>query len=151
MSEVAECAGISGSSATQCLRALNAKRLLNAGLISRWVRYRVGHDPTVHGTRELVQALRRQLRSSGDAIDRTFVDITAFTHPRRAIIVHVLTGDNGLSFARLMTITGISAPALSRHLEKLQHRGVVEIRKQDYFCRRPRTPVLKTLVRLASA
>jgi len=148
VSDVALENGISEVSATQCLRALNSRGLLRVSRVSRWVEYRIGHDPLVSGTEELVEALCTQLRGKGDVIDRTFKDVTAFTHPRRILIVGVLTRHKRLWFSELRALTGISTPALSKHLAKLRRRGLVDADGDRYCCCKPRGSVMKTLVGL---
>jgi len=149
VSAVAETNGISEESATQCLRTLNARGLLRVTRISRWVKYRVGHDPLVPGTAELVRAVRVQLRGKGDVIDRTFKDLTAFTHWRRGLIVSVLARHGDISFTTLKALTGISESALCRHLNKLRDRGLIQEERGVYSGAKPRSPVARALQRLA--
>jgi DNA-binding transcriptional ArsR family regulator len=51
--------------------------------------------------------------------------LTAFTHPRRLTIMTQLQAKRILSFESLIRETGISSPALYRHLAKLEARGIV--------------------------
>ena len=150
VSAVADAEGLSEVSASQCLRALNARGLLRVRRVSRWVEYRLGADPAVPETAPLVRALRRQLRGGRAAVTATFADLTAFTHPRRLLIVRALPAKDGAALGALRAATGISEPALFRHLLKLVHRGVVG--RDDGLYRRlvTGTPVLRTLTMLAA-
>jgi len=144
---VAERNGISRVSATQCLRTLNARGLLRVSRTGRWVEYRVGHDPSVPATTRLVAALSKQLAGKG-TVEQTFKDVTAFTHPRRVRIVGLLARGKEMSIPQLCNATGISIPALHRHLRKLVNRGVVRETDGVYAYARPGSPVLRTLVRM---
>ena len=147
VTEVAEKNGISRISATQCLRTLNARGLLRVSRTGRWVEYRVGHDPSVPATKQLVAALSRQL-AGGGTVEQTFKDVTAFTHPRRVRIVGLLARGNKMSVPQLCNATGISIPALYRHLRKLVDRGVVRETEGVYTYARSGSPALRTVVRM---
>jgi len=144
---VAEENGISRVSATQCLRTLNARGLLRVSRTGRWVEYRVGHDPSVPAAKRLVAALSKQLAGK-DSVERTFKEVTAFTHPRRVRIVGLLARGKEMSIPQLCNATGISVPALHRHLRKLVDRGVVRETEGVYAYARPGSPVLRTLAGL---
>jgi predicted ArsR family transcriptional regulator len=149
VSAVAETCSISTVSASQSLRTLNARGLLRVGRTGRWVAYHVGHDPAVPETAAILRALCSQLGEGGAGIEATFKELTAFTHPRRIRIVRALAKHGGLPFATLCGVTGISPPALCRHMRKLESRGAVRKRKGAYVCARPASPLLRTLMRLA--
>jgi len=150
VTEIAEENGVSVSSATQCLRALNARGLLAATRRGRWVEYRVGHDPLVRGTAELVRALTLKLgEGNSEAVERIFKELTAFTHPRRVAMVRVLSRKPDLRAGELRRAVGCSESALYRHLEKLVSRGVIHEEGGRYRCSRNFGPVVKVLVRLA--
>ena len=151
VSTVAKRNGISEVSATQCLRALNSRGLLGVRRVSRWVKYRVAHDPSVRVAEEFVSALRLQLLARGDVIGLTIRDATAFTHPRRIVIFRSLDKHGELSFADLMAITGISEPAMSRHLMKLKRRRFVYVKNGTWFRGHPKTRMAALLTKLACA
>jgi DNA-binding transcriptional ArsR family regulator len=144
---VAEENGISRISATQCLRSLNSRGLLRVSRSGRWVEYSVGHDPSVPATRRLVAALSKQL-ADRDSMARTFRDVTAFTHPRRVRIVRLLARGKEMSISHLCHATGISVPALYRHLRKLVDRGVVQEAEGKYGHVRSGSHVLRTLTEM---
>jgi DNA-binding transcriptional ArsR family regulator len=77
--EIAERTQVSICRASECLRALQARGLIQARRESRWVRDVAVPDPLVAGTRPLLNALRRVLltqRQKEEAVMRT---LTAFT------------------------------------------------------------------------
>ena len=144
---VAESNNISVVSASQCLRTLNARGLLRVSRDCRWVKYCVGHDPSVPATESLVAALSRQLWGGNkEAVDRTFKDVTAFTHLRRISIIRSLVRYKSMSVQQLRAATGISVPALHRHLAKLISRGIVRESDRVYSYVRPKSPVLRLLM-----
>jgi len=149
VSEMAETLGIHEVIASRHLRLLNSRGLLRVRRVSRWVVYRVGHDPSIPETADILRGLRRQLAGSGYTIDDAFRDATAFTHPRRVSIVRVLSNAGALAFPALCARTAISAPALSRHIKKLEVRGIIRDSKGRYECARPPTPLSRVLLRLA--
>jgi len=149
VSDVAETLDIHEVIASRHLRLLNSRGLLRVRRISRWVVYRVGHDASIPETAEILRGLRRQLAGNKHTIDDAFRDVTAFTHPRRVTIVRVLSNAGALTFRALCARTAISAPALSRHIKKLEARGLIRDSKGRYECARPPTPLSRVLLRLA--
>ncbi len=151
VSEVAALNQLSEVSASQCLRTLNARGVLRVRRVSRWVTYRIGHDPSVPETKSLVRALRRQLRGGDQALEATFRNVTAFTHARRMDIMRALARRDDLTLESLRCATGISASALFRHLHKLDGRGLVRKVDGRYSCATPGSLLLRILVRLIQA
>jgi len=149
VTEIAEAMGIHEVVASRHLRLLNSRGLLRVTRISRWVEYRIGHNPSIPETEEILRVLRRQLENQRWTLDDTFRDLTAFTHPRRIRIARVLSNGGPFSVPALRVRTAISVPALKRHLRKLVSRGLVAEKDGLYRNRRAGTPLLRTLVRLA--
>ncbi len=131
--------------ASQYLRALGARGLLTARRIGPRVRYVAQTDPAVVGAAELLRAMTRPRLSISSARRA----LTAFTHPRRIELIRQLS-EEWLSVAALRRQTKISAPALKRHLAKLQQRGLIErnARKQ-VRCGCPPHEVSRVLLALA--
>lgn len=73
---------------------------------------------------------------------------TAFTHPRRIEIVKVLQ-HRSLSLAEIAVFTGISMPALFRHLGKLEKRNVVDISGGCHSLATPKNIFAHTLLLIA--
>ncbi len=124
--EVAARVGVAENHAGECLRALQARGLIEARRHSRWVRYVPVPDPLVPVARPLLVALRVALVTAcGEPAD-VFRMLTGFTHPRRLVILRTLSENGPLSLDELVRATAITARALYRHLDKLLARGLVE-------------------------
>jgi len=105
------------------LRALQARGLIQAQRVSRWVRYSPFPDPLVPDAAPTLSALRKALKRDAPAkIVRT---LTAFTHPRRLALLRYLQQHGPTSAERLSSANQISVQALWRHLRKLKARGLV--------------------------
>ena len=139
---------------------MNARGLCKATRKSRWVFYHLQTDPKVRHSQSIEQAVASTLRhavpqthTTSQTYKEVFADLTAYTHPRRIAIVHILSLQKrkGASFYTLCTQCHISLPALKRHLAKLERRGVVSVRNESVTLARPRSPLAKTLLAVAVA
>ena len=149
--EIAERTRLSVCHASEYLRALQARGLIQARRESRWVRYVAVPDPLVAGTRPLLNALRRVLlkeRQNEVSVIRT---LTAFTHPRRLAILCLLQERSPLYAEDIAAITRISLCAFSRHVRKLQLRGLVECDGGKWSQVQPRDALARTLLSLIAA
>lgn len=149
--EIAERTQVSVCRASECLRALQARGLIQAKRESRWVRYAAMPDPLVAGTRPLLTALRRVLlkeRQKEAAVMRT---LTAFTHPRRLAVLCLLQTSSPRYAEDIAAITRISQCAFSRHARKLQVRGLVEYDGGKWSLVQPLDPLARTLLSLIAA
>ena len=111
-------------SATQALRQLQARGLIRAERVSRWVRYRPIPDPLVAHAANIDAAMRTALGHRGPDLPQMIRSVTAFTHERRIRIVHALAPESR-TMDQLAAACRISPPALSRHIAKLERRAVV--------------------------
>jgi DNA-binding transcriptional ArsR family regulator len=112
------------SSATNALRALQARGLLGVRREGLFVIYYAHADESVEHAAAVLAAVRRVLdrRVADRQIIRT---VTAFTHVRRILIVQALAA--APADAAMLSVTcGISLPALYRHMVKLERRGLIE-------------------------
>ena len=97
---------------------------------------------------EIVKALRLVFRGKAQPIEAIFKLATGFTHPRRVEVFRALA--NGAdSFVKLQAATNIPARALSRHLAKLEARGLVKVEMAHYVVAIQRHPFGRVLARLA--
>jgi DNA-binding transcriptional ArsR family regulator len=81
----------------------------------------------VGSSKKILAAMRRALVDDNRSDAEVIRCLTAFTHPRRVALVLCLKRTrHPLSFSLLGDVCRMSAPALSRHLEKLRERGVIE-------------------------
>jgi DNA-binding transcriptional ArsR family regulator len=148
VSEVAREMKLPMEVASQYLRSLNARGLLRARRVDRYVMYSARPDEVVPESARLLSALREVMVRQKRRLKMVRRDVTAYTHPRRAQIVCVL-GRDRLNFTALHVRTGISRPALLRHLVKLMKRKVVIRRGSRYHCPRPGHRLARTLLQLA--
>lgn len=130
VSSVAGILGLSVSHASQALRLLNSRGLLKANRSGPHVVYRFSPNETIPEAIRLSRALRGPLGNRADQVDDVFRVATAFTHPRRIQILSVLsTASEPVPTENFRVETGISLPALSRHLKKLKERGFASSRE----------------------
>jgi hypothetical protein len=135
------------SVASQYLRLMNARGLLQTRRRQRQVLYRAAYDPSLPETRILLEALRRTFRGQTNPFEKAFQALTAFTHPRRIMLVQaVAAGVDDLKTIRAQT--GISSNAALRHLGKLRRRGYVMQQVGSYKCQCPREPLARALIGL---
>ena len=148
VSAIAERLKLPLPAASQYLRALEARGLLAVRRKGRNVVYRLSPATTQTSSAELVTALRRVFREEGKPLETIFKTATAFTHPRRIEIFNALRKQNQ-SPVQLCTRTGISVPAMYRHLRKLKARGFVNYQEGRWVAT-PRSDALgRELTRLA--
>jgi len=146
VSAVAEDVGINPSLASQYLRALNARGLLEVRRVGRWVEYRVAANRSIRGTLPLTKALRARFAGENDPVDGIFRDLTAFTHPRRARMVAILRANAALKVHELRGLGNMSYDALRRHLIKLEARSIVEKRGDAYRLTPRPNPLVRALI-----
>ena len=116
--------GISLGNASNQLRLLNDYGLIVSRRSEMSVIYRAEANEAVKFSRELLKALHGcYVRSESFA--EIIQQATALTHQRRIEIVRALQ-KAALDFQSLQDATGMSMPALSRHLNKLERRGFVK-------------------------
>jgi len=146
--ELAEELGWPDTTATINLRACNARGLLQARRIGRFVEYRAKADPTIPETVALLPIVKKVLISRNDPINFLIHHFTAFTHSRRIRIVRTL-GDAERTFDEIRGATKISRDAFRRHLEKLVSRGYLVADGNTIRCARPRNGIHRTLLKCA--
>jgi len=122
--------GISEPNASIQLRALGARGLITAVRKKQRVIYTPSANPKVHGAEALLSALQH-CHQSGDSFKTLIRQATAFTHPRRIEIFSTLCASPCTS-EELQEKTGISAPALSNHLAKLEARRFIKESDKRY-------------------
>lgn len=134
--------------ASQYLRVLEARGLLQARRAGRKVEYRLRSANGDIGSR-MAEALRSTFQGKSEPVETVFRLATAFTHPRRIEIfraIHV----QPRTLAQLQTTTHISSWALRRHLRKLQARRFVACSEGFYFAVGRTDDLGRELARLAS-
>ena len=121
VTDLAKPAGLSHPRASQELRRLQARGLVQAAREGRYVTYRPVPDPKVPSAKPLLAAAKAALAKHPD--EETIRVAQAFGHERRLRIVRELM--NGPRPAReLASAAGLPELALFRHLRTLQEGGV---------------------------
>jgi len=133
---------------SQYLRALEARSLLVARHKGSFVSYRVSDGETAGVVQPLVTALRVVFQRERDPIRIVFKLATAFTHPRRVAAAQALAG-GAQTLLELQDRTGISIPALMRHLAKLEARGFMVRGNRTYSLVSQRAPLPRVLAAMA--
>jgi DNA-binding transcriptional ArsR family regulator len=124
VTEIARRLDLSVSVASKYLRELNARGLLKATRQAAEVHYWPEADNSLPHAAALLGALSSVFHRQESPIIFIFSKATAFTHPRRILLVRHLAGQPA-KFREIRICTGISAAALKRHLGKLMTRGFV--------------------------
>ena len=149
VSSVAQRMKLSRPTASQYLRALEARGLLTCERVGSRVEYRLADGRTKGSADQIVAALRRILGRGGRRFERLFKLATAFTHPRRVEVFRAISGGAD-SFGNIQAATHIPGPALQRQLEKLEGRGFIGNARGAYAARPQADPFARTLARLAA-
>jgi DNA-binding MarR family transcriptional regulator len=147
VTEIADALGFTVATASEYLRVLNARGLLEAGRVDRFVCYGPGRDRSLPEAQQILQALQLVARRRKDFERHVFRQATAFTHLRRARIIRAIE-DQRLTILDLEMRTRISRRALKRHLAKLRARGYLRRKGGRWYCPPMHSPLPKTLVRL---
>lgn len=124
VAEIAEAVGIAAPTASIELRALQARGLIAAHRESRWVRYFPEPDPLVPSAGPVLQALTCALKAE-EPLETIMKQVTAFTHPRRLLVIKFLQRKSPLDILSLATQCKMSVPAAFRHVRKLVDRKIV--------------------------
>lgn len=124
VSQIAIKAHLSMSQASQILRALQARGLIQAERRGAWVFYIPEPNATIPYTATMAEALKPSLTPCDADLKSIIANLTAYTHERRIHIVRAIaTGIN--QRAALAENCHLCEQALGRHLDKLLRRGVV--------------------------
>lgn len=147
VADLATAVKISDSQASLFLREINARGLISARRSGRNVFYSAIANPNVEHADTLLNALRIAC-VSGIKNDEIIHFSTAFSHPRRLRMVATLR-EKPVVTQYLSFKTGISVPALHRHLRKLIDRDMIEI--VDEYCqlKTPGSLFAQTLQKIA--
>jgi len=132
--------------ASQYLRALEARGLLQVKRVGRRVTYRPVPNTTRGPATGLIGPLRQAFARDSNPVRSIFRAATAFTHPRRILIYSVLRR-RSQTLAQLRSATRFSFRALQRHLHKLQERGFVKCRAGVWSGAVPRESLSRQLAR----
>ncbi|MBA4388648.1 MAG: hypothetical protein C0404_11755 [Verrucomicrobia bacterium] len=142
---------IPASLASRYLRDLNARGLLQARRVGSTVQYTPAANPSIPQASALLEALQRTFRDQQDPVRLVFRQVTAFTHPRRSLIVTALAS-GPLQVAELRRMTAMSRSAIKRHIQKLESRTLVLRTRDDHVAlARPKEPLAAALLAHAAS
>jgi DNA-binding transcriptional ArsR family regulator len=111
--------------ACQYLRDLQARGLISVARRSRWTFYADTPDASVGHAAPLLAAARLAFADESYSPRKAQRVLQGFTHPRRIAVLRVLAGADAVGLTALRRATGISEPALVRHLVKLEACGLI--------------------------
>jgi DNA-binding transcriptional ArsR family regulator len=126
---VAEAVKLGSATASQYLRALEARGLLQVRRQGRYVKYRLADKPSLG--QSFAVALARIFKHKPDSIEIAFRTVTAFTHPRRIEIYRAICGPPR-TVLQIHAATKIPLWALNRHLKKIEARRFISVRAGRY-------------------
>jgi DNA-binding IclR family transcriptional regulator len=144
---MANAAGIGISDASQELRRIQSRGLLQADHRRANLLYRIGADPQVVSAAPLLKALRSAL-ADDPAGDGQLVAIAhGLGHPRRIAILRLLMAAP-LGSRALQHKLGTSSSNLHRHLGALLDGGWIRRENRQFHYAAPVHPLAKALVKL---
>ena len=148
VSQLAEAMGLSLPRASQELRRLQSRGLLQASRTGLMVRYRPIPDPLVDSAKPILAAMEESFARFPEAeIGKIVCVAQGFSHVRRlAIVQELLRGPR--SAAELQRLLQLSGMAAYRHLNLLRESGVVRREGKDWALEQSDHPLAKCLARL---
>ena len=148
VSMLAQAAKVGLSDASQELRRIQSRGLLQVDRKGLFVYYRLGADPQVPSAAPLVKALKDFLSRSATDQDGEFIRIaTGFAHARRLAIVRELI-QTPQTPPLLQSTLRIPQSALSHHTDILRRMGLVQREGPWLIFTPPAHPLAQALARL---
>lgn len=148
VSDIAHRLNLSLSLTSQSLRALNARGLILARRTGRFVYYRPSANQSIPYSVLLLKAILKTFANDKNPEQNIFQYSTAFTHPRRILIIKTL-GKIPMLQEEIAFETNIPISAVGRHLRKLVVRGFIKRADCRYACAVPQHEFAQLLQRLA--
>lgn len=142
--ELAVQSEISPQHASKLLSSMAAKKLITPERRNRHVFYRPHH----HGPKKQLLAALKAEKHHKTPHDVIIHHATAFTHDRRIQLARTLAA-SPRTFDELLTQTGMTGSAQTRHLRKLLHRHVLSKTNGVYRLQNPSSPLAKHLLSIA--
>jgi DNA-binding transcriptional ArsR family regulator len=148
VAELMAAVGISEPRASQELRRLQARGLVQAVRTGRWMCYRPVSDPKVSSAKPLLAAMKAALaRRSPEAEAQTIRVAKAFAHERRLKLVCALRR-GPCTAGELQFTTSMPGAALARHLAVMKAGGVVRRSGKAWELAPHAHPLAKTMAGL---
>ena len=151
VSELAKDVGLSISTASVYLRALNARGLISVRRITSRVYYGNGTDRSLPEA-QLLQSAFAKIFSRKDLPDDWPADLIptlhAYSHLRRIAILQCLA-EAHRGFTDLSSATGIPEMSLARHLRVLSSAQIISCEKNLYSIVKPRDVLQSVFLKIA--
>jgi len=144
VSDIARRLGISLSLASQSLRALNARGLIIARRVGPLVYYSPCANRSIPNSDRLLKVIQKTFADDEKPYENIFKYSTAFTHPRRILIIKILS-QRPMQPEEITFKTNIPFCALTRHIA----RGFLKHNTHGYICSVPRHRFARLLLYLA--
>ena len=149
ITRLAEAENLSLARASQELRRLQSRGLLQAERTGPWVRYRPLPDPQVPSARPILQAVSEMVSRYPAAFDEQILATAAgLSQARRIDVVRALRAGPA-ELARLRVLVPMPSISLWRHLRELEARGWVEQEGRRWKLAANDSPLAKCLLGLA--
>ena len=151
VTRLADAADIHLSRASQELRRLQSRGLIQAERNRNTVKYFPISDPLVSTAKPLLDSMKSAFSKAQPASDALAIGIaTALSHPRRiAILTQLLKGP--MHFDDLRTAVHIPAVSLQRHLRLLQRLDLARQARRTWCFIPNRHPLTQCLVRILNS
>lgn len=148
VSELAGALEISLPRASQELRRLQSRGLVQTRPDGVHVRYVPAPDPLVATAAPLLQAAQETFLGFPPAEDHQIIQIaTGFAHPRRLAILRLLQ-IGPMNTNTLEDLSGLTRNTLNRHLIKLQAAGLIRREHRQLYLVDPSHPMAQRLLRI---
>lgn len=147
VSEMARAAGIGESDASQELRRLQSRGLLQRQAVGATVMYRPGADPQVPSAAPLLAALRKSMALPPEQDGEILRIAKGLSHERRICLARLFMEDIQ-TFSSLIAKGGLNPAALRRHLASLREGGWIRREGRSLVFAPPHHPLARALFRL---
>ena len=155
VTRLAEDIGVSVSTASQYLRALNARGLVDVKRESSYVYYGSGKNRSLPEAQLLQDAFRRLFERKNLPSDwpaRISPVLKAYANERRISIIRTIADNGSLTFASLSRLADMPETSLLRHLSLLLDGGVVaQDERRQYVIRPPQNSLQQALLKIATS
>ena len=148
VSTLARTVGVGLSAASQELRRIQSRGLLQAERRRAALFYRFGADPQVPAAAPILKALRTALAVRGPAEDERIQAIAhGLAHPKRITLLQTIMAAPKSTFA-LQSELQLAYRTIHRHLQALLDSGLVRRDGRTHHYVPPTHPLAKALVKL---
>ena len=136
VSDLARDVGLSVSTTSTYLRALNARGIISVSRNGSYVRYSNGTDRSLPEAQAIQDAFgnmfSRTAALSEDWAKVLIQKLRAYSHPRRIAIIQCIAKKNAIGFVEISKSVGIPQMSLFRHICVLQSSGLIAESEKGY-------------------